>query len=87
MMKSFDSTMSASEVKTAMPKNKDILFLDRTGLSKTFGLAYDADIAGGSIVDSEKERDSLIGIDHTNVVIAIPDADFFPDNHIQRHNR
>ena len=38
MMKSFDSALLASEAKTAMSKNKDIVFLAKTGSTKPWTL-------------------------------------------------
>ena len=85
-MKSFYSTLSASEAKAAMSKNKDIVFLARTGLNKTLGLIHHADVEGGTIVDPEEECAFLVGLDRANAIIAIPDAEvLFRQPHPDAH--
>ena len=75
MINSFDSNLSASEAKTAMLKNKDIVFLSRTGLNKTLGLIHHTDLVGSTIVDPEEEHVFLVGLDYANIIIAILDAE------------
>ena len=75
MLKSFDSTLSASEAKVAMSKNKDIVFLARTGLNKTLGLIHHVDIEGGTIVDPDEECAFIVGLDRANTIVATPDAE------------
>ena len=51
LLKSFDSSLSADEAKAAMARNKDIVFLARTGLHKTLGLIHHFEVEGGTIAD------------------------------------
>jgi hypothetical protein len=75
MLKSFNSTLSASEPKVAMSKNKDIVFLARTGLNKTLGLIHHVDIEGGTIVDPDEDCAFIVGLDRANAIVATPNVE------------
>ena len=75
LLKSFDSSLSADEAKAAMARNKDIVFLARTGLNKTLGLIHHFEVEGGTIVDPEEDCAFMVGLNRDNAIIATPDAE------------
>ena len=75
MLKSFDSSISAVDAKRAMTRNKDLVFLARTGLNKTLGLIHRFDSSGGTILDPDESCAVVIGLSRSNAILVSPDAD------------
>ena len=75
MLKSFDSSFSVDEVKQAMIRNNDLVFLARTGLNKTLGVFHRFNTAGGTVVDPEESCAIILGINRNSAILVSPDVD------------
>ena len=86
MLKSFDSSLSPAEAKRAMIRNKDFVFLARTGLNKTLGLFHRFDVSGGTVVDPDESCAVILGLNRNSAILVTPDADeLFKEPHNAAH--
>ena len=63
MLKSFDAYLSVTESCAIMAKNKDLVFLSRTGLNKALCLSHRLEVSGGTVVSPEEECAFYFGIE------------------------
>ena len=56
-----------------MTKNKDIVFLARTGLNKSLGLFHRLEVSGGTEVNPEEECAFILGLNRNNAIMVTPD--------------
>ena len=75
MLKSFDSSLSPDEAKRSMTRNKDLVFLARTGLNDSLGLFHRFETSGGTVVDPDESCAIILGLNRNNAILVTPDSD------------
>jgi len=86
MLDSFDHSLSSIDAKQAMTRNKDLVFLAKTGLDNTLGLFHRFDTSGGTVADPDESCAFILGLNNNSAILATPDANtLFRDPHTTAH--